>query len=72
MTFKVVSVPQVFYEDKKTLKAGEAIEKKINEMAEAGYEFVNVVITSSEVHTGCCCWKQVHYRYENQLVFVKR
>lgn len=71
MTFKVISVPQVFYEDKKTLRAGDSIEKKINEMAEQGYEFVNVVVTSSEVHSGCLCCKQVYYRYENQLVFKK-
>ena len=71
MTFKVVSVPQSFYESKKTLTAGQAIEQKINEMAAQGYEYVGVVLSSSEVHSGCLCCKQVYAKYENQLVFKK-
>ena len=71
MEFKVISLPQVFYEDKKTGKAGQRIEGYINEMAEQGYEYVGVIVSSSEVHTGICCCKQVHYRYENQLVFKR-
>lgn len=71
MSYKVVSIPQVFYEDKKTGKANQRIEALINEMAEQGYEYAGVIVSSSEVHSGCCCCKQVGYRYENQLVFKK-
>ena len=71
MQFKIISLPQTLYEDKKSGTAGQRIEKYINDMAAEGYEYVGVIRTSSEVHSGCCCCKQVGYRYENQLVFKK-
>ena len=54
MEFRVIGIPQSFIETKKTLSASEVIERKINEMAQQGYEYVGVVSTSSEVHYGCC------------------
>lgn len=69
MTYKVVRVPQHFYEDKKSLSADEAIQKVMNDMGANGYEYVGVVVSSSEIHSGCCCCKKVAYRYDNQLVF---
>ena len=71
MEFKVVRMPQHFYEDKKSLSADQAIEKLINDMAAQGYEYVGVVVSSSEVHSGCCCFKKVGFRYDNQLVFKR-
>lgn len=71
MEFRVIGIPQSFIETKKTLSASEVIERKINEMAQQGYEYVGVVSTSSEVHYGCCCCKKMYYKYENQLVFKR-
>lgn len=69
--YKIVSIPQCFYEDRKTGTAGQRIEALINEMVNQGYEYVGVVVTSSVVHGGCCCCKTAVSKFENQLVFKK-
>lgn len=71
MTYKVIRMPQTFYEDKKSLSSDQAIEAKIQEMANAGYEYVGSLTTSSEIHEGCCCCKRMYNRYDNQLIFKK-